>query len=577
MAAAARSGAAHQPGRAGGEMADRQHRRRDGGPDDDHRLPRVIPPRPRLLPLGSCDRRRRDRGDVGLRADRVHAVGASDAARACRRSDARRAAHRHRDARVAATTVGPRRVRPGVRLGLRSHDDRPAGTARRLRRSPGLRPRQRRAGDAHRRRAHRRTCHRGRAHRVDRWLRRDARRRDGVLGDRRDRTAARRRTRPSVIDASAHPCGGARGMTLDLDPADLSRAVGRPVTSYDVEPIDPHLRIHSVTGGVYRVSGDGFSLVVKVVRHGTGATPDGLWGADAEEHGRNYWKREWLAFDSGLLEHLPGRLRAPRTLLTTQRTPDECWIWLEDVAGRTGRSLRLDDFPTISYALGTTQGAYAAGRAALPPHLWLSRDWLRGWVDACAHFLDELDDDARWDDPLLDAVRPLRRRVAALWQAREELLSITGAAPQTITHWDFWPANIYAADADVVAIDWSQIGISGVSHDLDQLTLDTVWMLVRPDDDLDVLEGHVLPAYLSGLRDGGLDVSMSELRRWYAAAAAVRYSWLAGGQPDVVGDPVIRHAQQQRFGVDIAAIARAKGRVIARAVALGEWALESSA
>src|SRR3954447_9053486 len=165
-------------------------------------------------------------------------------------------------------------------------------------------------------------------------------------------------------------------MTLDLDPADLSRAVGRPVTTYDVQPIDPHLRIHSVTGGVYRVSGDGFSLVVKVVRHGTGATRVGLWGADSAETGRNYWKREWLAFDSGLLASLPGGLRAPRRLLTTEHGDAECWVWMEDVRGRHGRSLLLDDYGSIAEALGSTQGAYAAGAAPLPDDEWLSRSWL---------------------------------------------------------------------------------------------------------------------------------------------------------------------------------------------------------
>jgi len=173
-------------------------------------------------------------------------------------------------------------------------------------------------------------------------------------------------------------------------------------------------------------------------------------------------------------------------------------------------------------------------------------------------------------------VRPLRRRVAALWQARAELLSIAHSGPATITHWDFWPANVFVAGDDVVAVDWSQVGISGVSHDLDQLTLDTVWMLVRPTEDLDVLEDHVLPPYLAGLREAGLDVDPAELRRWYAAAAAARYSWLAGGQPDVVRDPETRRAQERRFGVDIATVTGVKSRVIARAVALGEWALESS-
>src|SRR2546423_9279501 len=107
-------------------------------------------------------------------------------------------------------------------------------------------------------------------------------------------------------------------MTLDLDPDDLSRAVGRPVATYDVVPIDPHLRLHSVTGGVYRVTGDGFSLVVKVVRHGEDATPDGLWGSGADPGHRNYWKREWPPLGSGRPASPPRGLRAPRRLPTSE-------------------------------------------------------------------------------------------------------------------------------------------------------------------------------------------------------------------------------------------------------------------
>src|SRR3954451_5592806 len=558
-------------------MADRQHRRRDGGRDDDRRLPRVIPARPRLLAVGRCDRRGRDRGDVGLWTDRVHALGAPDAARPWRRDDVGRSAHRHRHARVAAATVGARRVRAGVRVGLRCHDDRPAGTARCLRRCPGVRPRQRSAGDAHRCRAHRRAGHCGRSHRVDRWLRRDARRRDGVLGGRRNRTAACRRTRSRVIDTRANPGGGARGMTLDLDPADLSRAVGRPVTTYDVQPIDPHLRIHSVTGGVYRVSGEGFSLVVKVVRHGTGATRDGLWGADAEETGRNYWKREWLAFDSGLLASLPGRLRAPHCLLTTQHGDDDCWVWMEDVRGRHHRDLQLEDYGVIAEALGTTQGAYAAGAARLPSDTWLSRSWLRGWVHTCAGLVDALRDDDRWADDRLRGLRELRPRVLALWDDRETLLSVSEGAPATLTHWDIWPSNLYvAATNDCVAIDWSQVGIGAVGQDLDQLTLDTVWMQVRPDEPVERLERLVLDGYQRGLHESGLDVSAGELRHWYAASAAVRYAWMAGGQADILSDPDLLHGQEQRFGRPYDDVLVAKTRVIEHAVPLGEWALESS-
>jgi hypothetical protein len=367
-------------------------------------------------------------------------------------------------------------------------------------------------------------------------------------------------------------------MTLDVDPTDLSLAVGRRVTSYDVQPIDPHLRIHSVTGGVYRVSGDGFSLVVKVVRHGTGATRDGLWGADSEETGRNYWKREWLAFDSGLLSSLPGGLRAPRCLLTTVHGEDECWVWMEDVRGRNHRELLLTDYGVIAEALGSTQGAYAGGAAQLPSNAWLSRSWLRGWVEACARLVDALRDDDRWNDERLRGLRELRPRVLALWNERETLLGVSEGAPATLTHWDFWPANIYVATGDdCVAIDWSQVGLGAVGQDLDQLTLDTVWMQVRPDEPLDRLEQPILDSYLRGLHSSGLDVSAAELRRWYAASAALRYAWMAGGQPDIVADTGLLRAQEQRFGRPYDDVLVAKTRVIEQSVALGEWALESSA
>jgi len=370
---------------------------------------------------------------------------------------------------------------------------------------------------------------------------------------------------------------------MDLPRDDVERAFGRAVSSYDVEPIDPQLRIHSITGGVYRVRADGDTAVVKVIRHATSATPDGLWGGDAEVSGRNYWKREWLAFDSGLLDALPGRLRAPRTLLTTERQPDECWIWMEDVQGRTGSRLELDDFDAIAFALGTMQGAYAAGHVPLPDQPWLSRNWLRGWVGVCArNFVPALHSDSGWDDQRIAPMRELRPRVAALWDHHEELLAIAESAPLTVAHWDFWPANLYVHgdgardERDVVAIDWSQVGISGITHDLDQLTLDTVWMHMRPDESLDVLEAHVLPAYVDGLRAAGCDVDGLSVRRCYAAAAAARYAWLAGGQPSLAADAEAVQVAERRFGRSLAQVTATKSRVVRRAVELGEWALESA-
>jgi hypothetical protein len=365
---------------------------------------------------------------------------------------------------------------------------------------------------------------------------------------------------------------------ITLPAEDLAAAFGREVTSYAVTAIDPQLRLHSSTGGVWRVRAGEDSLVVKVVRHGTDADPDQLWVSGAEPEHRNYWKREWLAFASGLLDTLPGGLRAPRTALTTEPSDDECWIWMEDVAGNPGSTWELDDFDAAAFDLATTQAGYATGRSELPDQPWLSRRWLRGWTEVSMRNAVPITDDDSWADDRLASMRPLRARAAAVWEAREDLLAIVEAATPTIVHCDLWPTNLFAADdGTTVAIDWSQVGIGALAQDLDQLTLDTVWMSVRPEESLDALEAHIIPSYLSGLRSSGVDIDESQLRHWYAAAASVHYVPMLGLQALNAAVPERVLAAEQRHGRPFADLMADKARVIERAIALGERALESAA
>jgi hypothetical protein len=364
---------------------------------------------------------------------------------------------------------------------------------------------------------------------------------------------------------------------VEVDLAELSRAVGHDVTVYTVEEIEPALRIHSVTGGVFRVSGDGFSLIIKIVKHGIDADPHGLWVAGAEPSHRNYWKREWEAYRSGLLDALPGELRAPRTYLCTEPAPDECWIWMEDVEGQPGTTWDIDDYDSVGFDLATTQAAFASGRSVLPSQPWLSRGWLRSWTDGLAHQLGSIDDDSLWQQDWQAPAAALRPRLQTLWAAREDLLSIVESAPQTLVHCDLWPANLIAADdGTTVAIDWSQVGIGAIAQDLDQLTLDPVWMQVLPDASLDDLEAHVLPGYLSGLRSAGFAVTDGDLRRWYAAAASIHYAPMLGFHGINSNDPATIGASERRFEAPYAAIAANKTRVIEQALDLGEWVLNST-
>jgi hypothetical protein len=140
-----------------------------------------------------------------------------------------------------------------------------------------------------------------------------------------------------------------------------------------------------------------------------------------------------------------------------------------------------------------------------------------------------------------------------------------------MVHLDFWPTNLIAGvDGRTVALDWSSVGLGGIGQDLDQITLDPLWMQVIPGGDPDALERAVLPAYAAGLRTGGLDVDDAGLRRWYAAAAALRYVPMLAVQADIAGDRQRVENLEQRWGRSFAAITADRARVVARALGLAE-------
>jgi hypothetical protein len=355
--------------------------------------------------------------------------------------------------------------------------------------------------------------------------------------------------------------------------------LGRAVTdlTFTVEAVDPELRLHSVTAGVLRVrgsaDGEDFSIVVKQTHRAPDADPHALWGAGADDTHPHYWKREWLAYASGLLAGLPGRLRAPRLLLATEPAPGLAWFWLEDVVGRPGAQWRLEHYARAGHDLATMQGAYAAGRP-LPTDAWLSRGWLAQWVGTTSRAWPLVDDDAAWRDERLAGVAALRPRAREIWAERNQLLALVDDAPQTLVHLDFWPSNLVAAqDGHTVAVDWSSVGIGGLSQDLDQLTLDPVWMQVRPGADLGELEREVLPAYGSGLRAADHGATDADVRRWYAAAGGLRYTAMLPGQAEIAADHARVEAVERRWGRPFEALAGDRARVIARALDLAEEAL----
>ena len=291
---------------------------------------------------------------------------------------------------------------------------------------------------------------------------------------------------------------------------------------------------HPVFGGVemasslYRFSGDAqaggetipWTLILKIAQAppGDGDHPQGV----------RYWKREALAYQSGLLSDLPGGLAAPRCYEATEGPDGTYWIWMEDVKDEIGDQWPLEHYGTVARCLGQFNGAYLASKP-LPSYPWLTRRWLRKYVENAAPAVERMLNSM--DHPLirraLSGLTPgFMRRV---WEERHAILEAIECLPQTLCHLDAFRRNLFArrnaeGRDQVVAVDWSYMGIAAVGEEIAPLVGASIgFYAVMPADALE-LEGIVLEGYAEGLCDAGWQCDPDLLRFGYAATLFWRYA-----------------------------------------------------
>ena len=270
-----------------------------------------------------------------------------------------------------------------------------------------------------------------------------------------------------------------------------------------------HNSRNPVTADVWAEDG----VVHKLLTRGGEAAPG--WERSDDERHWNYWKREALAYETGL----PGRLGldAPRLVGINERS-DEVELRIEHVDGRHAEELTPADLELAAGALGRTQGA-----AELPADAWLSRGYLRAHSDYPANWA-LLERDAAWAQPLIRNHFPagLREGLVRLHGRREALLGLMERLPRTVCHLDVWHRNLVRrADGEIAFLDWAFVGDGAVGEDIGNLILN--W-LVRYDE-LVELDRRLTAAYLSGLREAGWSGDQ-RLVRLGICASAVKYDWL---------------------------------------------------
>jgi hypothetical protein len=277
--------------------------------------------------------------------------------------------------------------------------------------------------------------------------------------------------------------------------------------------------------GLYWVTGSAcagastrsWSLVLKVCAD-EGDDP-GAW---------DYPPRERLIYGSGLLEALPGGLAVPRCLAVEKRPDKTSWLWLEAIHDQRAGPWPLEHFLVAARCLGRFNGAYLAG-TPVPDQSWLSRGWLRGFIEPSATAMDDLNRLTIGQPELLRLYPPpVAAGLLRLWNERELFLDALDRLPRTFCHHDAFRRNLLTRQGpqgeELVALDWACAGEGGVGEELAALVLGSLVFFEAEAFAPRELAAACFGAYVSGLRQAGWKGDERLARLGFTAAAALRYT-----------------------------------------------------
>lgn len=322
-----------------------------------------------------------------------------------------------------------------------------------------------------------------------------------------------------------------------IQPSDLESIVGQileqPILSildWSIQPITGGASEYVAGGlGVYVVTGTArqtnrgaapWSVVVKTVRPSRDADTNNpiMW---------NYWKREILAFQSGILKELPGNLVAPRCY-AVQETPNGTFlIWIEDIH-EIDDDWTMDHYRLAARHLGQFNGAYLVDYPLPDLEPWMMPGRTHQFVELFPPNRKRLLESS--ESPITGRWLSVNNidRILRLWQHRKSLLTKLDQLPTCFCHHDAFRRNLMLRRTDqdtveTVAIDWQLTGPGKVGQETGTTIGATLLFMGVSASRARELDEAIFAGYSAGLQDAGWQGDLWLARFGYTATAALTF------------------------------------------------------
>lgn len=250
--------------------------------------------------------------------------------------------------------------------------------------------------------------------------------------------------------------------------------------------------IHRFSGTV-RDPGDvlTWSLILKIIR-----SPD----RQDDPSSLRYWKREALAYQSGLLDQLPGSICAPRCFRIVEQSGLEIWLRMEDIVDEISGRWSLNNYGNVAHQLGqfNAAGFERQGQFDQP---WLTKGQLRAWVgDTAPEFPPHI-----LAHPLVSRVWPKETYewMLRVWFAHEAWLTNIEHQPQTFAHLDAFRRNLFSRwdkqnNLQTIIIDWAFAGSAAAGEEIAPLVAASLNFLEFDSAQAKSLDQVAFEGYLEG-------------------------------------------------------------------------------